>query len=84
MSVLVAFLTINLKKKQNQSRFIRIHFSCGVAHFTSSVRLLNRGRNVFCFVLIYFQFCQITFSCIDVVICDPVHNGETVHDHFNC
>ena len=32
----------------------------------------------FVFEVTWFRFCQIKFVCIDVAMCDPVHDVETV------
>ena len=35
-----------------------------------------RGAN--CFVVIFWSFCQNSFVCIDITVCDLVHDAETV------
>ena len=37
-----------------------------------------RGATYFVFEVNCFRFCQIKFVCIDVGMCDPVHDVETV------
>ena len=37
-----------------------------------------RGATYFVFEVSCFRFCQIKFVCIDVGMCDPVHDVETV------
>ena len=44
---------------------------------TASV-FLSGGATYFVFEVNCFRFCQIKFVCIDVAMCDPVHDVETV------
>ena len=44
----------------------------------NSYRACSGGATYFVFEFNYLRFCQIKFVCIDVAMCDPVHDVETV------
>ena len=39
----------------------------------------SRVAMYFVFVVNFFSFCEIKFVCIDIAICDPVLDIETIH-----
>ena len=44
----------------------------------NSYRACSGGATYFVFEFNYLRFCLIKFVCIDVAMCDPVHDVETV------
>ena len=49
----------------------------GLMHFERLI-VITGGATYFVFEANCFRFCQIKFVCIDVAMCDPVHDVETV------